>query len=85
MQLIVMFVLMCSVSPNDACVPQELAWKAKEPEERKINFIPKKFSSFRLITAYPRFCNERFERCLDLYLCPRQRKMRVGDGEDESG
>ncbi|KAK2188830.1 hypothetical protein NP493_122g03038 [Ridgeia piscesae] len=62
---------------------EELAWKAKEPEERKINFIPKKFSSFRLITAYPRFCNERFERCLDLYLCPRQRKMRMNvDPED---
>ncbi|GAB0181168.1 ribosome biogenesis protein BOP1 [Grus japonensis] len=30
-----------------------------------------------------RFIHERFERCLDLYLCPRQRKMRVNvDPED---
>ena len=30
-----------------------------------------------------RFINERFERCLDLYLCPRMRKERVRvDAED---
>lgn len=56
---------------------QELAWKDQEPEERRQNFIPKKYSSLRLVPAYQRFTNERFERCLDLYLCPRQRKMRV--------
>lgn len=27
--------------------------------------------------AYERFFNERYERCLDLYLAPRQRRMRV--------
>ena len=29
------------------------------------------------VPAYDRFINERFERCLDLYLCPRTRKKRV--------
>ena len=29
------------------------------------------------VPAYRRFINERFERCLDLYLCPRTRRKRV--------
>lgn len=62
---------------------EEEKWRAQEPEERRISFIPRKYSSLRLVPAYDRFINERFERCLDLYLCPRQRKMRVNvDAED---
>lgn len=56
---------------------EELTWKEQEPEERKLNFLPKKYSCLRAVPAYTRFINERFERCLDLYLCPRQRKMRM--------
>ena len=29
------------------------------------------------VPAYDRFIKERFERCLDLYLCPRSRKKRA--------
>ena len=36
-----------------------------------------RFNSLREVPAYSNFVQERFERCLDLYLCPRQRKMRV--------
>lgn len=62
---------------------EEEKWLEQEPEERRLNFIPRKYSSLRLVPAYDRFINERFERCLDLYLCPRQRKMRVNvDAED---
>lgn len=57
--------------------PQRLAWDQQEPEERKLSFLPRQFSSLRAVPAYGRFIQERFERCLDLYLCPRQRKMRV--------
>ena len=56
---------------------QEEKWKEQECDERRINFIPQKYSNLRSVPAYSRFINERFERCLDLYLCPRQRKMRV--------
>ncbi|XP_023241895.1 ribosome biogenesis protein bop1-A-like [Centruroides sculpturatus] len=56
---------------------EEEKWKDQEPEERKINFVPKKYSSLRLVPAYDNFISERFDRCLDLYLCPRQRKMRM--------
>jgi ribosome biogenesis protein ERB1 len=57
--------------------PQRSAWMQQEPVERKLNFLPQKFPSLRTVPAYSRFIQERFERCLDLYLCPRQRKMRV--------
>lgn len=39
--------------------------------------LPCSFRSLRQVPAYPRYINEIFERCLDLYLCPRQKKDRV--------
>ncbi|XP_062043855.1 ribosome biogenesis protein BOP1 isoform X1 [Lepus europaeus] len=62
---------------------ERLTWEQQEPGERKLNFLPHKFPSLRAVPSYGRFIHERFERCLDLYLCPRQRKMRVNvDPED---
>lgn len=58
-------------------IPQKLAWEQQEPAERKLNFVPQQYRCLRAVPAYSRFIHERFERCLDLYLCPRQRKMRV--------
>ncbi|XP_060915566.1 ribosome biogenesis protein bop1 isoform X2 [Labrus mixtus] len=52
-------------------------WEQQDPIDRKFPFVPRSFSSLRHVPAFPRFIHERFERCLDLYLCPRQRKMRV--------
>ncbi|KAM5137159.1 ribosome biogenesis protein BOP1 [Callospermophilus lateralis] len=75
-----------SYNPPPEYLPTEeerLAWAQQEPGERKLNFLPRKFPSLRAVPAYGRFIQERFERCLDLYLCPRQRKMRVNvDPED---
>uniref|UniRef100_A0A287B5J6 Ribosome biogenesis protein BOP1 n=2 Tax=Sus scrofa TaxID=9823 RepID=A0A287B5J6_PIG len=75
-----------SYNPPPEYLPSEeerLAWDQQEPEERKLSFLPRQFSSLRAVPAYGRFIQERFERCLDLYLCPRQRKMRVNvDPED---
>ncbi|KAG8187228.1 hypothetical protein JTE90_020657 [Oedothorax gibbosus] len=56
---------------------EEEAWKSKEPEERKIDFLPRKYPTLRQVPAYSNYIREWFERCLDLYLCPRQRKMRA--------
>jgi ribosome biogenesis protein ERB1 len=56
---------------------EEQKWRDQEPEERRINVIPKKYSNLRSVPSYPDFVKERFERCLDLYLCPRARKMRA--------
>lgn len=52
-------------------------WEQQDPSDRKFPFVPRSFSSLRHVPAFHRFIHERFERCLDLYLCPRQRKMRV--------
>lgn len=51
-------------------------WEAKEPSERRLPFIPKSHSSLREVCGYPKFVNDVFRRCLDLYLLPRQVKMR---------
>lgn len=52
-------------------------WSEQEPEERRINFIPQKYPSLRKVPAYPNFVKERFDRLMDLYLCPRVRKDRA--------
>lgn len=49
-------------------------WEKLDPEDRPKNYLPKKYSSLRAVPAYDKFIEERFERCLDLYLCPRVRK-----------
>ena len=49
----------------------------QEGDKRKLPFIPQKFNSLRKVPAWSSFIRERFERCLDLYLAPRQRKMRL--------
>ncbi|XP_029637935.1 ribosome biogenesis protein bop1-B [Octopus sinensis] len=58
---------------------EEEAWRAKEPYERRMKFLPQKYTSLRLLPGYSRFIEERFERCLDLYLCPRKKVMKVKD------
>ncbi|XP_077446601.1 ribosome biogenesis protein bop1 [Stigmatopora argus] len=58
-------------------------WEQQDPSDRKLPFVPARYAALRQVPAFPRFIHERFERCLDLYLCPRQRKMRVNvDPED---
>eukprot|EP00041_Stephanoeca_diplocostata_P029441 m.868453 g.868453 ORF g.868453 m.868453 type:complete len:912 (-) comp23562_c0_seq9:224-2959(-) len=52
-------------------------WEEMDPEDRPRDFLPQKYTSLRLVPAYPRFLQERFSRCLDLYLCPRQIKHRI--------
>ncbi len=48
-----------------------------DPSDRQYNFIPKQFNSLRHVSGYKNFILERFERCLDLYLCPRKLKLRL--------
>lgn len=52
-------------------------WEETEPEERKTDYIPNKYDAFRKVPFYERFYRERFERCMDLYLAPRQIKMKL--------
>ncbi|KZV48667.1 hypothetical protein F511_10353 [Dorcoceras hygrometricum] len=46
-------------------------------EEDRPKFIPKQFKSLRGVPAYEKSVQETFDRCLDLYLCPRVRKKRI--------
>ncbi|KAJ3348632.1 Ribosome biogenesis protein 1 [Kappamyces sp. JEL0680] len=62
---------------------EEKEWKALDPEDRPHNFLPKIHKSLRQVAAYPRFIQERFERCLDLYLAPRAIKQKM-DVDPES-
>ncbi|XP_053208565.1 ribosome biogenesis protein bop1-A-like [Panonychus citri] len=52
-------------------------WTESEPEERKIKFIPERFERLRHVPRYKNFIKERFDRCQDLYLCPRMVRHRV--------
>eukprot|EP01100_Stratorugosa_tubuloviscum_P012848 TRINITY_DN621_c0_g1_i4.p1 TRINITY_DN621_c0_g1~~TRINITY_DN621_c0_g1_i4.p1 ORF type:complete len:835 (+),score=330.60 TRINITY_DN621_c0_g1_i4:105-2609(+) len=42
-----------------------------DPNLEKNKFLPTKYNSMRDIPIYEKLIRERFERCLDLYLCPR--------------
>ena len=57
--------------------PKAKEWEEAHPEDRKMDFLPKTYDCLRKVPAYRDYIRERFERCLDLYLCPRQRRMRV--------
>ncbi|RLN32966.1 hypothetical protein C2845_PM03G26320 [Panicum miliaceum] len=46
-------------------------------EEDRPKFIPKRFESLRSVPAYEKALREGFDRCLDLYLCPKTRKKRI--------
>ncbi|KAG9509609.1 Ribosome biogenesis protein bop1-B, partial [Fragariocoptes setiger] len=52
-------------------------WESMTEEERDTFFLPERFSNIRSIPFYKHTIRERFERCIELYLCPRQRKRRA--------
>lgn len=64
--------------------PEEAAaWQDAHPDDRKLNFLPKQHASLRYVAGYDRLINERFERCLDLYLCPRTMRKNWVQTSDE--
>ncbi|KAK7755308.1 Ribosome biogenesis protein erb1 [Diatrype stigma] len=69
-----------SYNPPPEYLPSEeerKKWEEADPEEREKEYLPQKYDSLRRTPAYGSFINERFERCLDLYLAPRVRKSRL--------
>jgi ribosome biogenesis protein ERB1 len=56
---------------------EEAKYDEMDPSDRPYNFKPKKHTCLRHVAAYPNLVKERFERCLDLYLCPRKLKQRL--------
>ncbi|GAN03049.1 rRNA processing-related protein [Mucor ambiguus] len=69
-----------SYNPPAEYLPDEQEikeWNEMDEEDRPKNYLPKKFNSLRHVPAYDQFIQERFHRCLDLYLAPRVRKNRL--------
>ena len=56
---------------------EQKEWLESDPEERRIDFMPAKYDSLRKVPQYDKFYQERLDRCMDLYLAPRQAKMKV--------
>lgn len=56
---------------------EKQAWLEKDPQNRDIPFLPQKYASLRRVPGYENVLKERFERCLDLFLCPRIVRPRI--------
>jgi len=56
---------------------EQEAWEKMDPSDRPLNFVPQRFSALRRVPLYAPLIKERFERCLDLYLCPREKRTRL--------
>lgn len=52
-------------------------WETMTEEEKDNFFLPQRFSNLRSVPFYKNTVRERFERCLELYMCPRQRIRRA--------
>ncbi len=70
-----------SYIPPDEYLPSEQdlkEWSELDVQDRPHGLmVPKKFPNLRSVGAYPHAVREAFERCLDLYLCPRVMKRRL--------
>ena len=67
-----------SYNPPEEYLPtpeEEKLARELDPEDRP--FLARKYASLRVVPGYAEATREAFERCLDLYLCPRAKKMRV--------
>lgn len=69
-----------SYNPPDEYLPTQKQiehYHKLDPALQRKSFLPQKYKSLRHVPAYNYFIHDRFERCLDLYLCPRTTKRKV--------
>ncbi|KAI3438768.1 hypothetical protein D9Q98_001186 [Chlorella vulgaris] len=68
-----------SYNPAPEYLPTEEERNAEQllDDEDRPQFVPTAYDCLRRVPAYANFIKERFERCLDLYLCPRTRRKRL--------
>lgn len=57
-------------------------WEEMDEEDRPLNYIPTNYDKMRKIPFYDKLIQERFQRCLDLYLCPRVKKKKLNIDPD---
>ena len=60
---------------------EKAEWQEQDEEDRVLNYVPQKIEALRKVPCYQELIREHFERCLDLYLCPRllRKKVNVTD------
>ncbi|KAI6648361.1 Ribosome biogenesis protein BOP1 [Oopsacas minuta] len=57
---------------------EQVKWNAKFKSEKKLGeFLSTQYDSMLEIPFYSQIYQERFSRCLDLYLCPREPKLKI--------
>ena len=69
-----------SYNPPEEYLPtadETAEFEATDKEDRKVDFLPQKYDALRLVPGYKNLVQEKFERCLDLYLAPRTRKVKL--------
>ena len=69
-----------SYNPPEEYVPTEAErkeWEETDKEDRKTDFLPRKYDALRLVPGYKDLVQEKFERALDLYLAPRTRRVKL--------
>lgn len=62
---------------------EEAEWSKMEEEDRPYNYLPKKYASLRKVPGYEKMVQERYGRCLDLFLCPRSIKDKITMDPDD--
>jgi len=63
---------------------EKLEWNEKYFPHRDTDFIPQKYNHLRNVPFYSEFIKERWERCVDLYLAPREAFKRPKDWVDKA-
>jgi ribosome biogenesis protein ERB1 len=69
-----------SYNPPEEYLPtaeEQAEFDELEKEDRKVDFLPKKYDALRKVPGYQALVQEKFERCLDLYLAPRTRRVKL--------
>ena len=56
---------------------EKKAFEEQDESERPYNFMPQKIDALRKVPLYEDLVREHFERCLDLYLCPRMLRKKT--------
>lgn len=56
---------------------EKKAWEEQDEQDRELSHLPEKFACLRHVPAFPEIMQERFKRCLDLYLVPRALRQRM--------
>lgn len=58
------------------------AWEKADEEDREKDYLPADHTALRKVPGYDGFVKEKFDRCLDLYLAPRVRRIKLNIDPD---